>query len=126
MWFIECDSNLLKGKRLWLRPGTSHLLGRTRGDADTKEHVQYIDHKSVSRKHLIIAVDPVQPGDSSHLHNKTKLTVTDGSKLGTYVDGHKIVKESKVLDKKEQKIILGSYEIEFRLEAPPTSQQIRV
>lgn len=106
---------MLKGKKLWLRPGTTHLLGRTKkAEPDSTERVQWIDHKSVSRKHLIVAVDSVKAGDSAHLHSKTKLTVTDGSKLGTLIDGQKLVKDSKVLDKKEHKVKLGSYEIEFR------------
>lgn len=114
MWFLECDGQLFDHKRVWLRPGTQHLLGRTRGDKDSKERIRYIDHKSVSRKHLLIQIDSVNPGDSAHLHTKSKLTVTDGSKLGTTIDGQRLVKEAKVLDKDEHTLKLGSYENIFR------------
>ena len=67
MWLLTCDGELFGGKRLWLRPGSTHLLGRTSGRSETGERRRYIDHKSVSRKHLTIQVGHVTPGDSSKL-----------------------------------------------------------
>lgn len=88
----------------------------------------FIEHSSVSRQHLHIAVDNVRSGDSVrrasplsmeililiqhlqlHLHIKSKLTITDGSKIGTVVDYDKISKQQRVLDQNNHTLRLGNY-----------------
>lgn len=44
---------------MWLRPGKQYLFGRVKNEG--VRHV--IQHNSISRKHMVIAVSPVQPGD---------------------------------------------------------------
>ena len=115
MWLLTCDGDLFEGKRIWLRPGSTHLLGRTTGRPEVGERIQYINNKSVSRKHLTIEVDLPKPGDSSKIHTRSKIKVTDGSKIGTTVNGDKFSQETKVLDGKEYTIKLGHYEHLFHL-----------
>ena len=121
MWTLECDGDLFGGKRRWLRPGSTHLLGRTTGKPENGERIAYIEEKSVSRKHLIISVGPVEPGDSSHAYKKTEVRLQDGSKVGTKVDGEHLMKGSKTLEgrKGPYKIKLGHYEHEFTLKWEP-------
>ncbi|OQN96133.1 hypothetical protein B0A48_18048 [Cryoendolithus antarcticus] len=99
MWLLTHTGDLFDHKPLWLRPGTGHLLGRTSGRSPGGEVVRYINHKSVSRKHCTIHVSPVKPGDSAHIHTRSEITITDGSKVGTFVNGEAVLKGSKVLDK---------------------------
>lgn len=116
MWILSCDGDLFEGRKLWLRPASTHLLGRTTGRPENGERVQYINHKSVSRKHLIISVGEPKPGDNGRLHARTEVKVTDGSKIGTTINGDKFSQETKTLDTKEEYTIkLGSYEPLFRL-----------
>lgn len=51
-------------KNKWLRPGESHILGRTKKleEGDPKSFITIKDGK-VSRKHLKITVAKVNPGD---------------------------------------------------------------
>lgn len=115
MWLLTCEGDLFGGKRLWLRPGSTHLLGRTSGRSEAGERIQYIDHKSVSRKHLLIEVGKVKGGDSSKLHTRSEIKVKDGSKIGTTVNGEKFSQETKTLNEKEYTIRLGNYEHLFHL-----------
>ena len=96
MWLLTCEGDLFGGKKLWLRPGSTHLLGRTSGRSDAGERIQYIDHKSVSRKHLLIAVGTIKAGGSALLHSRSEIKVTDASKVGTYLNGEKFMKETKL------------------------------
>ncbi|KAI9656351.1 MAG: hypothetical protein M1821_005014 [Bathelium mastoideum] len=116
MWTIECDGPHLDGKRLWLRPDSSTIFGRT-SSKDTNTHV--IDSKSVSRKHLVIHVGPINPGDGSRIYNKSKVTLEDLSKIGTWLDGVKFAKERRTLDKIEHEYRLGSYPCVFKIKWNP-------
>ncbi|KAK3674806.1 hypothetical protein LTR78_005150 [Recurvomyces mirabilis] len=117
MWLLSSDGNLFAGKRFWLPPGSTHLLGRTSGKTETGERIQFIDHKSVSRKHLVITVGQVTSVDLSKLHQRTEITIKDDSKAGTSLDGERFSKASKTFDgsKTEHVIKLGSYEQVFKL-----------
>ncbi|RAO65174.1 uncharacterized protein BHQ10_001186 [Talaromyces amestolkiae] len=106
MWLLESDGDLLAGKRVWLKPGKKYLFGRIKSEG--VRHV--IQHQSISRKHLVIEVASVQPGDGAHVHKKSKLIVTDqGSKCGTTIDGVQIKGSSSVLTEDEHAIQLGKY-----------------
>lgn len=98
MWLLSSDNGYLGGKRLWLRPGTSHLLGRTSNKLPDGERVRYIDHKSVSRKQLVIKVHDVEQGDSGRVFKRSGITVTEGSKKGTTINGDRLCQEEKTLD----------------------------
>ena len=115
MWLLTCEGDLFAGKRIWLRPGSFHLLGRTSGKSKAGERISYIEHKSVSRKHLMIEVAKVEPGDSAKLYARSKITIKDGSKIGTTVNGEKISQETRTLDGKDYTIKLGSYPHSFHL-----------
>jgi hypothetical protein len=119
MWLLTCDGDLFGHKPIWLRPASGHLLGRTSGRAEGGETVRYINHKSVSRKHATIHVGPVRPGDASRLHTRSEIKITDGSKIGTYINGEKICQTSRILDKLEYTIKLGNYEHAFHLKWQP-------
>lgn len=119
MWLLTCDGDLFGHKPIWLRPGSGHLLGRTSGRAEGGEVVRYINHKSVSRKHATIHVGEVKPGDATRLHTRSEIKITDGSKIGTYINGEKICQTSRVLDKLEYTIKLGNYEHAFHLKWRP-------
>ena len=47
-------------------------------------------------------------------NKRSKLTLTDDSRVGTYLDGEKFLKENRVLTKNEHEIKLASYEQIFR------------
>ena len=81
--------------------------------------MRYINHKSVSRKHATIHVGQVNPGDGTRLHTRSEIKITDGSKIGTYLNGEKICQTSRILDKLEYTIKLGNYEHEFQLKWKP-------
>jgi pSer/pThr/pTyr-binding forkhead associated (FHA) protein len=119
MWLLTCDGDLFGHKPIWLRPASGHLLGRTSGRAEGGEIVRYINHKSVSRKHATIHVGPARPGDVSRLHTRSEIKITDGSKIGTYINGEKICQTSRILDKLEYTIKLGNYEHMFHLKWQP-------
>ncbi|KXL50264.1 hypothetical protein M433DRAFT_61505 [Acidomyces richmondensis BFW] len=122
MWLLSTPtSNLFGGKILWLRPGSRHLLGRTSGRPEDGERIQVIDHRSVSRKHLLIEIGELQVGDISRINERTQILLTDSSKVGTKVDGDRFVKQTRtiggrgggncVLD-----LQLGHYDVHFQLE----------
>ncbi|KAK4547147.1 hypothetical protein LTR36_001368 [Oleoguttula mirabilis] len=123
MWTLSCDGELFGGKRLWLRPGTTHLLGRTTGRPQSGERIRYIEHKSVSRKHLIIRVGGVDAGDATRLHKRTSISLEDGSKVGTTLNDERIITTTKTLDgsKREYVIKLGHYEPLFHLVWQPVT-----
>lgn len=87
MWVLEASGEILRGKRMWLRPGKQYLFGRVK-----KDGVRFaIDHKTVSRKHFIIEVSEVADGEVSQIHSRTKVTIIDqGSKSGTRVNGEEL------------------------------------
>lgn len=119
MWILTCDGDLFGHKPIWLRPGSTHLLGRTTARTENRECLRYIDHKGVSRKHFLIEIGAVKPGDSAHVHTRSKITVTDNSKTGTTINGERIDKAQRVLDHSEYDFKLGSYEHVFHLKWQP-------
>jgi hypothetical protein len=62
MWFLEHES-LFGGKRMWLKPGSQVLYGRTKPKPGDGGKNVFIDSKSVSRQHMMLRVVPVAPGD---------------------------------------------------------------
>ncbi|KAF2402859.1 hypothetical protein EJ06DRAFT_547238 [Trichodelitschia bisporula] len=119
MWTLECDGPVLRGKQIWLKPGSRLLVGRTRpskADGDTGSYL--IDHKSVSRRHIIISVEDVEPGTGSQLRTKSKLIIDERSKLGTTMDGKK-VHGTIDLAGDEHTIQLGNYEHLLRIKWRP-------
>lgn len=77
MWTLQCDGDALGGLRIWLKPGSRCVLGRTKSkdgalerqplcplpDALGEVRIQVENRKSISRSHLTIDVDPVKEGD---------------------------------------------------------------
>ncbi|KAJ4286242.1 hypothetical protein N0V90_013276 [Kalmusia sp. IMI 367209] len=101
MWFLEHDI-LFGGKRVWLRPGSQQLFGRTKhseGNGAAAGKNVFIDNKNVSRKHMMIKVLDVPPVDGTKLHTRSQIEITDLScRQGTVVDGDKTLKSSKESD----------------------------
>lgn len=66
-------------------------------------------HKTVSRKHLTITVDPVQQGHAFHLAKRSKVTIEDlGAKSGTTINGQMMEKgASFVVQDTRTELILG-------------------
>lgn len=119
MWLLTCDGDLFGGKSLWLRPGSSHLFGRTTGKSENGEHIRYIEHKTVSRKHLLITILPAAEGSSTKLHARSKVEFKESSKIGTVVDDRKIVQTTQVLEGVKHTFKLGNYEFAFHLKWQP-------
>lgn len=87
-----------------------------------------IDNKSVSRKHLVITVDKVELihfaddaiEPSTNLRSRSKLSIQESSKLGSVIDGVKVVGGSAVLSTKpEHAIQLGNYPPVLRIKWLP-------
>ncbi|EAW10992.1 DNA damage response protein RcaA [Aspergillus clavatus NRRL 1] len=117
MWILDSEGDFLEGKRVWLRPGKKYLFGRIRQDG--VRHA--IQHSSISRKHMVIEVSPVKPGDGSHIYTKSEITVHDqNSKCGTIVDGESIQGGSRKLSGEEHTIKLGRYQHALRIKWQPT------
>lgn len=106
MWVLECEGDLFRGeciqeigcgptltpmlgRKLWLKPGSKYLFGRTSGELgpNEREHARrwpdiqsststdshIISNKSVSRKHLVFSVEPVPRGAGvCRLHRLSK------------------------------------------------------
>ena len=51
-----------------------------------------IDHKTVSRQHFTITVEPVKDGDVANIFARTKIRVEDHSKTGTFINGDALKK----------------------------------
>ncbi|KFY18290.1 hypothetical protein V492_00002 [Pseudogymnoascus sp. VKM F-4246] len=112
MWVIESDGDTFNGKRLWLRPGKRFILGRTLADAGGFA----IANKTISRKHLVVEVDEVKPGDCERLNSRSRITLEDlNTKIGTLVNNIQIRGQRKVLEDDEYDIRLGQYEKLFRI-----------
>ena len=109
MWLLESEGDFLRNRRLWLRPGKKYLFGRVPPEGSPRNHT--VDHKSISRKHLVIDVAPVKPGDGSIVHARSQVTLEDfGSKIGTRLDGENFKGDKRILSKDEHVIKLGNYE----------------
>jgi len=101
---------------MWLKPGQKYLFGRVK-----REGVQFaIDHKTVSRKHFVIEVDPVKEGDVGRVHARTKVTIIDqNSKSGTSVNGELIKGGSRELKNADNSVRPGSYHHELLIRWHP-------
>lgn len=121
MWTLECDSNLLENKRIWLRPGKKYLFGRTLDLSRGKnKSFQLKDEKSVSRQHLTLTVSAVKPGDGSLVHTRSEITLKDeATKFGTEVDGIRIKENEQVLKDSEHTFRLGRSKHIFRIKWQP-------
>lgn len=102
MWFLEHES-LFGGKRVWLRPGSQQLFGRTKsseGNADGPEGKQWkIENKAVSRKHVMIKVYDALAENGTKLHTRSQIEVTDLScRQGTTIDEKDTLKSHKAED----------------------------
>ncbi|PWY77022.1 DNA damage response protein RcaA [Aspergillus heteromorphus CBS 117.55] len=115
MWILDSEGDFLGGARVWLRPGKKYLFGRIK-QADVRHA---IDHKTISRRHMVIEVSPVKPGDGSHIYTRSEIAVCDlASKCGTTVDGDP-VRERRTLTDEEHEIKLGRYEHVLRIKWQP-------
>jgi hypothetical protein len=97
MWFLEHES-LFGGRRVWLRPGSQQLFGRTKpGEKDSPPgRTWMINNKAVSRKHVMIKVLDTPPEDGTKLHTRSQVEVTDLScRQGTTIDEKTILKSRK-------------------------------
>jgi hypothetical protein len=93
MWFLEHES-LFGGKRIWLRPGTQQLFGRTKPSREGKTWP--IDNKAVSRQHVTIKVLDILPDAGTKLHTRSQVEITDLScRQGTVIDGRQTLKSKK-------------------------------
>ncbi|CAO2657651.1 Nn.00g037770.m01.CDS01 [Neocucurbitaria sp. VM-36] len=100
MWFLEHES-LFGGKRVWLRPGSQQLFGRTKSsEGDGAEGKTWkIDNKAVSRKHVMLRVLEPAPEQGTKLHARSQIEVTDLScRQGTTIDEKDILKSQKAGD----------------------------
>ncbi|KAH9868498.1 hypothetical protein J1614_007570 [Plenodomus biglobosus] len=100
MWFLEHES-LFGGKRVWLRPGSQQLFGRTKsGEKDGQEGKQWkIDNKAVSRKHVMLKVYDALPENGTKLHTRSQIEVTDLScRQGTTIDEKDTLRSQKAAD----------------------------
>jgi hypothetical protein len=100
MWFLEHEL-LFGGKRVWLRPGSQQLFGRTKsGETDGGEGKSWkIDNKAVSRKHVMLKVFDALPENGTKLHARSQIEVTDLScRQGTTIDEKTVLKSKKGAD----------------------------
>lgn len=120
MWFLEHES-LFGGKRVWLRPGSQQLFGRTKtADKDgTEGKVWKIDNKAVSRKHVMLKVIESTPGNGTKLHTRSQIEVTDlSARQGTIIDDKETLRSHKAEDgtiDHYHKTLLNGIEHEIRL-----------
>lgn len=121
MWILECDGDIFEGKRLWLRPGKKYLFGRTKPEG-ARSYGFVIGNKTVSRKHLTLAVSSVKPGDGTLVESRSRLTLEDEkTKTGTEINGNRVYGERTVLEGDEHVFYLGRYEHLFRITWQPVN-----
>ncbi|KAL4882421.1 hypothetical protein BJY04DRAFT_41126 [Aspergillus karnatakaensis] len=117
MWILDSEGGFLEGKRVWLRPGKKYLFGRVKEAG----YRGAIPSKSISRKHLVIEVSAVNPGDGSKTRSRSVVTVSDeGSKYGTVVNGEQIRGKSKELAGDAHTLFVGKYSSALRIKWQPT------
>ncbi|OCK77842.1 hypothetical protein K432DRAFT_333173 [Lepidopterella palustris CBS 459.81] len=121
MWILEHDEDLFGGRKVWLKPDTKQIFGRTKAAKQNgvDGNTYYINQKSVSRKHVIISVLPVKPGDGRNPHTTSKLQIIDTSKTGTHINGEKITGETRTLEKGDYSVQLGSWDKPLRITWQP-------
>lgn len=73
-----------------------------------------VSHNTISRKHLTIAVDPVESDHSRRLSSRSRLTIEDlATKIGTVVNGQKIKGSKYVVDGSEVEVTMGKCPSKF-------------
>ncbi|KAH7079227.1 hypothetical protein BKA63DRAFT_408921 [Paraphoma chrysanthemicola] len=98
MWFLEHES-LFGGKRVWLRPGSLQLFGRTKSNEQDGGKQWKIDNKAVSRKHVMLKVHEAHPENGSKLHVRSTIEVTDLScRQGTTIDEKTTLRSTQIND----------------------------
>ncbi|KAH8173787.1 hypothetical protein LIA77_05206 [Sarocladium implicatum] len=111
MWLLE-NEDVFGGRQLWLRPGKTYLFGRTASEPGQLE----ISHNTISRKHLTISVEDVEPGHAHDLSSRSRLTIEDlATKIGTTVDGRKIKGAKLTIDKNHAQVMMGKCPHVFRI-----------
>ncbi|KAL3469419.1 hypothetical protein BJX99DRAFT_252015 [Aspergillus californicus] len=116
MWILDSEGDFLEGKRLWLRPGKKYLFGRG-------EKGRYlIPNQSISRKHMVIEISSVKPGNGSRIHARSEIHVEDlNTRYGTKVDNESIKGQGrKKLTGDEHTIYVGNYKKALRIQWQPT------
>ncbi|EEY21189.1 DNA damage response protein RcaA [Verticillium alfalfae VaMs.102] len=115
MWLLE-QENVFEGRQLWLRPGKLYLFGRTASEPGQLA----ISHKTISRKHMTIKIEPVADGRSQSISKRSTVTIEDlATKTGTTIDGEKYKGDKHVVSNNVAEIKLGGCPDIFRLSWHP-------
>ncbi|RPB21643.1 hypothetical protein L211DRAFT_827928 [Terfezia boudieri ATCC MYA-4762] len=117
MWILDCEGDAISGRKLWLKPGSEYVVGRSVNGLVNLA----IPHKSVSRLHLKIKVGEVPKGNGFKVLGRSSITL-EGQKTmyGTQIDGEALgVGETKVLDGTEHTLKLANYDKLFRIKWQP-------
>ena len=117
MWILTCDGNLFEGRRKWLRPGTTHLFGRTSEKVSEGGTFQRIEHRSVSRKHLFVTISAVPRDGGASL--RSQIEFRDASKTSTKLNGEELKQGTRLWDGRECLIKLGNYDQTLKLSWQP-------
>ncbi|KAI5808580.1 hypothetical protein DFH27DRAFT_539675 [Peziza echinospora] len=117
MWTLECDGEALSGKKLWLRPGATYVIGRAQ---NAKVNI-VIPQKSISRVHLIIHVGEVPAGNGFKILSRSTVTIEGlATVCGTKLDGEPVGDgEQRELESTEHVLHLAKYEPAFRIKWQP-------
>ncbi|KAF2834318.1 hypothetical protein M501DRAFT_1001319 [Patellaria atrata CBS 101060] len=122
MWLLECDGDLFDRKRIWLRPGSVHILGRTKPDsgASPSDNVHILTGRTISRQHLIISVDYVEQDEDPTLPTSVVSVRDNDTKFGTILDEEQLGKNNtRTLTSGEHTIRLGKDSTIFRVSWQP-------
>ncbi|KAF4441450.1 hypothetical protein F53441_12037 [Fusarium austroafricanum] len=115
MWILE-NPEAFDGRRLWLRPGKTYLFGRTAAEPGQLA----ISHTTISRKHLTIAVSPVEKGQAHNPTSRSTLTIEDlATKIGTVVNGEKIKGKKKEIKGDKAEFTMGKCPNRFSISWEP-------
>ncbi|RHZ53742.1 DNA damage response protein RcaA [Aspergillus thermomutatus] len=124
MWILDSEGDFLEGINSFftnLDPNLDLLLPREARVVAAWEEVSLRSDKARWRKHMVIEVSPVKPGDGSHIYTKSEITIHDqDSKCGTTVDGEPIQGGNKKLTAEDHIIKLGRYQHALRIKWQPT------
>ncbi|CAL3970423.1 unnamed protein product [Diplocarpon coronariae] len=129
MWILACEGDAFQGRKQWLRPGKKYIFGRNK-----TEDVQYgLADKTVSRLHLLVVVDPVEPSSCANAGCRTRITLTDGcgvpnkksgefgTPVGTLLNGDQIRGKAVVLERDQNVVSLGKFKQHFRFTWVPVT-----
>ncbi|PBP26294.1 FHA domain-containing protein [Diplocarpon rosae] len=129
MWILDCEGDTFQGRKQWLRPGKKYIFGRNK-----TEDVQYgLADKTVSRLHLLVVVDSVEPSTCANARFRTQITLTDGcgvpnkksgefgTSVGTLLNGEQIRGKAVVLQRDQNVVILGKFKQHFHFNWVPVT-----